>query len=169
MPEWQLVEDVFAPEYLKTIILTVQNPAKMFKTIRDQLIDIFRRTGPDFYEDVIKWDVSAEPTDFYGTWRIRDPKDARTTMWGIITVHGKQSPKDRSGTITIWLRGNLVTKIPYTTPIDKAIAWLYVWLFYAERRRRYLAKAKEHFDTLENEIRKMYGVVPIVPEIERAS
>lgn len=165
--EWRLVEDVFTPEYLKPVVLTVQNPAKIFKEIKDMMITVFRKTSPDFYEGIIKWDVSGDPIDFWGTWRIRDVKDARSTMWGIVTVQGTQSQKDKSGKITIWLRGNLVTKIPYETPIDRSIAWLYVKMFYAERKRAYLARAREHFQILENDLRRMYGIVEKIPEMER--
>jgi hypothetical protein len=167
LSEWLIVEDVFEPEYLKAITLTVQNPARIFKEIKNMLVEVFRRTGPDFYEDVIKWDVSSDPVDFYGSWRIRDQKDARTVMWGLVIVQGQQYQKDKSGKITIWLRGTLRTKIPYVTPIEKSIAWLYMRLFYAERRRRYLIKAKEHFDKLENELRAMYGITQKVPKIEQ--
>ncbi len=165
--EWRIVEDVFTPEYLKPIVLTVYNPARIFKEIKELLITVWRKTSPDFYEDIIKWDVSGDPTDFWGTWRIRDVKDARTTVWSIVTVQGTQSQKDKNGTITIWLRGNLITTIPYETPIDKSIAWLYVKMFYAERRRRYLVKSREHFQILENELRRMFGVIEKVPEMER--
>ncbi|MEM7820314.1 MAG: hypothetical protein QW761_01795 [Candidatus Aenigmatarchaeota archaeon] len=169
MTEWRIIEDIFVPEQIKTIVLTVENPARIFSTIQDLLLESFRRTSPDFYEDIIKWDVSGDPIEFYGSWRIRDPKDARTTVWGIVTVQGKQSVKDKSGRKPIWLKFWLVTKIPYKTPIDKSIAWLYMKMFYAERKRLYLAKAKEHFDRLENNIRAMFGIKERVPKVEMAS
>lgn len=169
MPEWKFVEDVFVPEYLKTITITVPNPARLINEIPKMMVEIFRKTGPDLYEDIIKWDVSDDPIDFYGTWRIRDVKDARSTMWGTVIIHGKQNKKDKNGNVTIWLRGSLITKIPYTTPIDKTIAWVYTKFFYAERRRAYLAKAKEHFDRLENELRATFGLVSRIPKVEMAS
>ena len=159
--EWQISEDVFSPEHIKPIILTVHNPARLLKIMPELLINSFRRpSSADLYEDQIKWDVVGDPVEFYGSWRIRDKKDVRTAMWGNVVIQGKQSVKDKNGTVTIWLRGTLVTKILSTTPIDKSIAWLYMYMFYKERKRAYLAKAKEHFDRLENEIRDMFGVMP---------
>ena len=174
MPEWRIVDDVFVPEYVKTIQLTVNDPAKLLKEMPDILIEVWRRTGPNVFEDSMKWDVVGDAPEFYGSWRIRDTKDARTTMWGTIMVQGKQgiikmepSEEDPSkfepkiikhGSITIWLRGTMTTKIPFTTPIDKSIAWAYMYLFYAERKREYMVKAKEHFDRFENVIREKFGI-----------
>lgn len=160
MPEWRIVDDVFVPEYVKTLTFTVTNPSKLLKEMPDLLLEIWRRTGPDVYEDFIKWDVTGDPVTFYGSWRVRDVKDLRTSMWGTITIQGNQSMKDGKGTVTIWLRGNMITKIPYTTPIDKSIAWAHMRLFYADRKRKYMAKAKEHFDKFENALRDMYNITP---------
>lgn len=159
--EWQITDDVFTPEYIKTVVLTVDNPAKLLKEMPELMLASFRRpSSADMYEDQIKWDVSGDPVGFYGAWRVRDPKDARTTVWGIVVIQGKQGVKDKRGTVTIWLRGNITTKIPFTTPIDKSIAWMYMYMFYKERKRAYAAKAQKHFDDLENAIREMFGIMP---------
>ena len=61
MPDWEIIEDVYVPEHIKTVVMTVQNPARLFKEIPELLQAVFRRTSPDLYEDTIKWDVSGDP------------------------------------------------------------------------------------------------------------
>lgn len=158
MPEWVLRADVLVPEYLKTLQYSGLRPVVLLKIMPELMKDIFRQESPQLYEDSLKWDTSAEPADFYGSWRIRDKKDARTAIWGIVTLQGKQA-KDGSGSVTVWIRGDLITTFPYSTPLDRGLAWLYIYLFYGERKKKYFVEARNRLEALENEIRKQFDLI----------
>jgi hypothetical protein len=158
MAELTIKTDILAPAYVKTLKFSGHNPARLLKEMPGLLLETFKRTPPDLFWDQIKWDVLTEPVAFYGAWRIRDRKDLRSTVWGIVIIQGKQA-KDMSGSATVWLRGDLITKFPYTSFIEKAIARVYIWLFYKEHKRRYVAEARERLDALEDAIRKLFGIM----------
>ena len=157
MPELVLKADVLAPKDEKTLNFSVHHPSKVIDVIPGLIREVFKLTGTNLFEDKLKWDTSASVTSFYGSWRGKDSKDARTTIWAKVKVQGKQS-KDKSGSITILISGELITKLPYTNIFQKIIARAYSYMFYSERRRKYIEEARRRLDILENEMRRTFEI-----------
>lgn len=158
MPDLVLKSDILAPEPEKTLKFSLYHPSKILSMIPELIKEIFRISGTNLFEDEIKWDTSGDITKFYGSWRCKDTKDARATVWPKVKVMGEQSPKDKKGSITIWISGELIVKLPYKNILEKSLARLYSYWFYSEKRRKYIAEAKDKLDVLENEMRRIFEV-----------
>jgi len=158
MPDLVLKSDILAPEHEKTLKFSLYHPSKILGMVPELIKDIFRIGGTNLFEDEIKWDTSGDITKFYGSWRGKDGKDVRTTVWPKVKVLGEQSPKDKKGSITILISAELIVKFPYKNILEKALARLYSYWFYSEKRRKYTVEAKDKLDVLENEIRGIFEV-----------
>jgi hypothetical protein len=158
MPDLLLKSDILAPEHEKTLKFSLYHPSKIIGMVPELIREIFKVTGSNLFEDEIKWDTSGDITKFYGSWRGKDPKDARSTVWSNVKVLGEQSPKEKKGSITIWISGELIVKLPYKNILEKSIARLYSYMFYSEKRRKYTAEAKGRLGILEDEIRRIFEV-----------
>jgi len=154
MPELQLKTDILAPRHVKTLKFSGFFPSRFLKLIPSLIKGVFRLSSTRFFEDKIKWDKSADPIEFYGEWRGRDDKDERTSVWVKIKVQGVQKEKDKHGEITIEITSSLVTKLPYSNFLEKALVRTYSYLFYSEQRRKYIIEARRRLNIIEDELKK---------------
>lgn len=154
MPELQLKTDILAPRHTKTLTFSGYYPSRFLKIIPTLMKEVFRLSSTKFFEDKIKWDKSGDPIEFYGEWRGRDDKDARTSVWVNVTVQGTQKEKDKKGEVTIGITSTLVTKLPYSNFLEKILVRVYSYLFYSELRRKYVIKARKSLEILEAGLKK---------------
>lgn len=159
MVEIKYKHDLLAPEHTKTFEFSVSEPTKVFKLVPQTMKDIFRIPPPGFFEDQIKWDVSADPIAFFGAWRCKDSKDNRTTVWISIKVQGTQSQKDKTGSATLRITGFIETNFSYSNPILRGVIWLYMYIYYKNQIRVYIAEARKRLEQLEDELRKEFEIV----------
>ncbi|OGI12428.1 hypothetical protein A3K64_04235 [Candidatus Micrarchaeota archaeon RBG_16_36_9] len=152
-----LVTDVFAPHYVKTLRYEGDHPSRTLKLIPALIKSNFRITSTNFYEDEIKWDVSAEPIDFFGEWRGRSGIDARTAMWVKVKVVGKQNSKDKQGHVTIYIHPYMKTTIPLKG-INGLIAPFYAHFFYKRQIKKFIEKRLLYFQRFEDDIKKELGI-----------
>lgn len=146
--------DVLAPEHKKVLEFSGYKPTRFLKIIPSLMKETMRLSSSKFFEDKIKWDVSAEDIVFYGEWRGKDEKDGRTTLWVSIKAQGSQNKNEKNGKIMIELRGEMKTKFKYSNILDKALYLTYSRLFYSDLRRRYATEAVRDITTIENELKK---------------
>lgn len=158
MPDLKLLSDVFSPHYVKTLRYEGDHPSRTLKFMPNLMKSIFRVTSTNFYEDEVKWDRSSEMIEFYGQWRGKYTHDARTTFWIKVKVIGKQNAKDKKGYVTVYIHPFLVTKLPYTNFLDKALYFSYTRLFYKAQRRKYIEKQLYLSNRFEQELRKELGI-----------
>ncbi len=154
MPELQLKTDILAPKHIKTLKFSGYYPSRFLKIVPSIMKEIFKLTSTKLFEDKIQWDKSSDPIEFYGEWRGRDDKDARTSVWIKVKVHGIQREKDKNGEITIEITSTLFTKLPYSNFLEKMLVKTYSYLFYSEQRRNYIIKARRLLEVLENQLKK---------------
>jgi hypothetical protein len=160
MAELKITTDVFAPEAVKVINITTDHPSKLLSYMPKLLQDIFRLGGSDVFEDQIKWDASeTEKIYFWGAWRAKIGKDARSTAWFDIKVQGEQNVKDKFGKATIKITASLTSTWKFSSAIERAWSYFYLNYVYADRRRKYIEEVKRNVGTLENELRRRLGVV----------
>lgn len=158
MPKLVMKSDILAPAHIKTLKFSCDHPSRLMKVIPTLMKETFKITSTNFYEDKIKWDTSADPTEFYGEWRVKDTKDNRTSLWVSVKLQGKQSIKERKGEVAVWLSGSLITEIPYSMILDKTLYRIYAYYFYSNQRRFYNEQARTLFIKLEEEIKKVLEI-----------
>jgi hypothetical protein len=159
MPDLRLSVDVFSPHYVKTLRYTGDHPSRTLKIIPNLIKSTFKITSTNFYEDEIKWDKSAPETiEFFGQWRGREPKDVRTNFWVKVKVIGKQNAKDKKGTVTIYIHPYMITTIPYSNFLDRALAYTYSHFFYGEQRRKYITKDLIYLKRFEDLLKQELGI-----------
>ena len=154
----RIAVDVYSPNHQKTIKYTGDHPSRTFKILPPLMRSIFRVTSTNFYEDEIKWDISTEDVVFYGVWRATHPEDGRTKFWIKVKVIGTQNSKTKKGTVTIYIHPYMITKMPYSNFIDKAIAKSYSYFFYGDQRRRYIDKELLYLKEFEEKVREALGI-----------
>jgi hypothetical protein len=158
MPDLKLVTDVLSPHYVKTIRYEGDHPSWTLKLVPFLMRTTFRVTSTNFYEDEIKWDVSAEPIEFFGEWRGRSGIDARTALWVKVKVIGKQSSKDKKGYVTIYIHPYMKTTIPYSNAVDKMIAPVYTKFFYKGQIKKYIERKLILCQRFEDYLKKELGI-----------
>jgi hypothetical protein len=154
-----LKADILAPEHMKTLRYEGNHPSRILKIIPDLIKDVFILTGTKLFEDVIKWDVSGDPVEFFGAWRGKDGKDKRTTVWVDIKVNGKQSKEKKEGFVIVYLTAYILTDVSTKGPGGQAVTWIYKKAFYSEQRKKYIEEARKRLNTLENEIRRYFEMM----------
>ncbi len=159
MADIRIRNDINVPEVSKDLTYHGHNPTKVFKLVPRLIKDIMRIKSAHFFEDEFKWDVSAEPILFFAYWRGRLKKDARTTMWINVRCQGEVSSKDNTGNVTLKIGGNISTKIPYNSFIDKALSHFYKHSFYSQQRREYIEEGRKYLEQIEAEIRKNFKML----------
>jgi hypothetical protein len=158
MPDIKLLSDVFSPHYVKTLRYEGDYPSRTLSFMPMLIRLNFRITSTNFYEDEIKWDRSSEMIEFYGQWRGKYTLDGRSTFWMKVKVIGKQNAKDKKGFVTIYIHPYIVTKLPYTNFLDKALYFSYTRLFYKAQRRKYIEKQLYLSSRFEQELKKELGI-----------
>lgn len=154
-----LKADILAPEHVKTLRYEGNHPSRALKIIPDLIRDVFRLTGTKLFEDVIKWDVSGDPVDFFGAWRGKEGKDKRTTVWVDVKVNGKQSKEKKEGFVIVYITAYILTDVSSKGPGGQAVTWIYKRALYSEQRRRYIEEARKRLNELENEIRRYFEMM----------
>ena len=158
--------NALAPAETKTIDYTGPHPSKLLSMVGLIMQEALKVKSTSFFEDHFKWDISGDPIDFFGIWRCKDGKDERSTIWLKIRAHGRQSVKDKTGTIKIWIQSYVIVKIPYNNSLEKSLAWLHFRTFYYNQMRKYMKDAKRAAEEAENAIRTALGMVPMVERWE---
>lgn len=152
--ETTIVTEVLVPEAEFKADYTAHDPAKLLGVMLELMKGTWRIPSAAVYTDKIKWDVTGSKTEFYGEWRARDKKDARTIVWNRIIIQGEQDPKTKEGRVTVRLKPKMYTTIKYATPIDEAVRFMYLNTFYKEQLRKYLSVAKKRVNDFDDNIRR---------------
>jgi hypothetical protein len=159
--------DMLYPNDAKTIKYTGPNPTKILFKWQSIVKNVYRIKGADTYEDVFKWDV-ANPTliKFFTKWRIKNKLDGRSTFFSSIAVQGEMDKKTKEGWVSVSYKGKIITKIPFTTPFDKALKHLYFQKFYIRQLRRYARTLQTQLNDFDTAVRSLYGLVEAPVEEE---
>jgi hypothetical protein len=150
--------EVLAPHYLKVLKLEIEQPSRALRIIPNLIRSTFKVTSTNFFEDHFKWDNTSEDNAFFDAWRGKYGYDERTTLWVDIKAQGVQNEKNKKGSLTVWLRAYLITKLTYSNFIHKAILRVYSSYFYSDQRRKYSEEVRRNMDILEKELKTQLGV-----------
>jgi len=151
-------DNLLVPVEAKTWRYRGPNPMRIWKQIMPTLILTLEIDSPRAYNDLLLWD--ARSGTFQGKWRANKSFDRWTRFWVVINAWGKidlKSP-ERMGQMTVKLHPYLETQVEYATDIQRALWWTYSYLFYNDRRRKWLAKSKDYYDQIENKLKKILGM-----------
>ena len=159
MPSIELRTDVLAPKHFKTYNFSGYHPTRFLKVAPNLIKDVFQITEPNTFEDVLKWDRSSDPIEFYALWRGKDSKDNKSTFWVTVKAMGVQKAKDKMGKITIFVSATLDTNFPYSNSLEKALITAYAYMYYHKIRRRYIMEQKRNMDEFDLEIKKILGAM----------
>ena len=150
--------EVLAPNYIKVLKFSGEHPSRVLKMIPTLMKEIFKITSTNFFEDLMKWDNLTEDNKFFGAWRGRDGKDARSDLWVDVKAQGEQNEKSKNGNVTVWLRSYLITKFKYSNSLVKGLLRVYAYYFYSEQRRKYTDEARDRLNILEKELKTQLGL-----------
>ena len=85
--------------------------------------------------------------------------DKVTNLWVQVGVQGEQNAKDKFGSANVYIRGIVNSNFPAPTPIHRAANWVYLYTFYANKRRDYIERYKRVFLEFEEEIKNLFGLL----------
>jgi len=155
----KIIDDVLSPEQWININFKGKEPVKVFLQIPKIVQLILKAEGKDVYEFHTKWDVTDDPTTFYGSWRGGRTEDRWSKTYVYAIGQGAQG-KDGLGWLTIWLRGEIETSYDYTNFIQRNLWWFYNMRFYYKQRRAYLEQGKDFIYMIRDEMRMKLGIQP---------
>ena len=158
MSEITIVDDLLAPEDFITISFKGKNPFSVCTMVPNLLRDVLKVTGQDVFESDLRWDITADNRDFYGVWWGKRGEDKWTTTRVKVRAQGSQNVKDKTGWITIILKGWLETKYEYTNFVQKSFWWFFNYMFYYKQRRRYIEFSKDNIYTMRERMTKILGI-----------
>lgn len=167
--ETVIVTEVLVPEAEFKATYSAHNPAQLLGLMLELLKGTWRIPSAATYTDKIKWDVTGKEVEFYGEWRARDKKDARSTVWNRVIVQGTQDPKTKEGKVTVRLKPKLHTTLKYATPVDEAVRFMYLNTFYKDQMKKYIAIGKKRVTDFDDNIRRILGIEERVTEARPGS
>ena len=158
MPKILIIDDLLTPQEFILLKFRGKNPYAPCTMIPNLLRDVLKVTGQDVFEVDMRWDIMDDDRDFYGIWWGKRREDKWTTTRVKITAQGEQNVKDKTGDITIMIKGYLETRYEYSNFIQKSFWWFFNYMFYYKQRRRYLDFSKDNIYTLREKILSMLGI-----------
>ena len=154
------MDDLLAPREFIEIKFQGKEPFNVCTMFPRMLIDVMKISGKDVFETDIRWDVTSDPREFYGVWMGIKKNDRWTKTFVRILAQGEQSSTDKTGNITIRLKGYVKTEYEYSTFIQRSFWWFYNYMFYYKQRRMYLERAKDDIHMLRDRLMKQLGMKP---------
>lgn len=150
-------EDIQAPASDLIIQFSGKNPFWVMTAALGLLRDTLKVSAVQLREDDIRWDVLGEKKTFYGIWRGRRTEDNWTTTWLQIIAQGGMD-RERSGDVTIKLKGWLATKFSYSNELSRNFWLLWNYGFYWKQRRAYIDQDKDDMQIIKEKILRAYGI-----------
>lgn len=147
-------DEILAPSGQYAITFTGKEPFKAMAITPKMLRDVMKIPGKDLFELDVRWDTSSDPRGFYGVWVGKRTEDRWTTTKIKIIVQGEQKTADKTGNVTIFIRGHIITNYEFSNFIQRSFWWFYNFGFYYKQRRQYLDFAKDNMQEIkENYLR----------------
>jgi len=157
MPTLSISDDIFAPADTILLKFSGKNPFSVVPPMLKTLRYVMKLAGKDVRETDIRWDVTCDPKEFYGVWMGIKKNDRWTKTYYRILAQGVQSSTDKTGNITIRLKGYIKTNYEYSTFIQRSFWWFYNYMFYYRQRRMYLERAKDDVLMLKERLQRQLG------------
>lgn len=158
MPEIQIIDDILAPSDILRVNYRGLYPFKVFTMIPAILRDVMKITGVDIREFDVRWDISSDPRDFYGYWIGMRSEDRWTRTFIRVVVQGAQASKDKSGWVSIILKGTVNTRYEYSNFLQRSFWWFFNYAFYYSQRRNYIEYAKDNIYKMRDVVSTALGI-----------
>ena len=160
MSELKITSEVLAPESSISFTISGNHPSRFLSMMPDLLKGVFKIDSSAVYEDELRWSAyENEKYYFWGRWRGKVAKDARTTEWVEVKMQGEQNVKDNFGTVTVKIKGVMTSTWKFSSAIDKALGLLYLKNIYADQRRRYNEEVKRDMERLADILRGRMEII----------
>jgi hypothetical protein len=160
MPEITISEDILAPSDTIKIKYTGKNPFSVVPPMLRTMKYVMKLSGKDMRETDLRWDITADPREFYGVWMGVKGNDLWTKTFVRVIAQGAQSSTDKTGWVEIHIKGYIETKYEYSTFIQKSFWWFYNYMFYYKQRRMYLERAKDDMFMIRDRLTTQLGILP---------
>ncbi len=157
MPKIEIIDDILAPSEMIRIKFKGKNPFAVCTLFPGLFKDVMRISGVDLRENDIRWDITADPREFYGMWQGKRKEDRWTTSFIRVVAQGAQSSKDKTGWLDLQLKGYVRTKYEYSNFLQKSFWWFFNYMFYYKQRRNYIDFSKDNIYRLKEIIERTLG------------
>ena len=170
-PVTTIIEDMdcFSPRRTITVKFTGPNIRNIIKNAPKILQTSMRTTGQRTFLDEYYVDLT-DPnlTGFHIFWHAKREFDMRTYMYGFIRLKQGKIKPDGSGTVEIEFTPKVITEweknsILQRNPIYTLLLKIYGYIFYDNRRRRYVEQCKEY---AEDMIRRVKDLLKLMESAE---
>jgi hypothetical protein len=158
MAKIRFIDDILAPIDTMKMHYEGKNPFRIFDMVRGLLRDIMKISSKDILETDVRWDIFADPRDFYGMWMGKRNEDRWTQTQIRIIIQGQMEMKTRMGWADIRFKGTVNTEYEYTNFIQRAFWWSYNRFFYYNQRRMYLDYAKDNIFDIKKQMQIALGI-----------
>jgi hypothetical protein len=156
----EIHDDILAPGDTLTIKFKGKNPFTAMKIVPGLIKYGMKISSKDMYEHEVRWDITADPRDFYGKWMGKRADDNWTKSFIRAIVQGVQDSKTKEGNVTVQLKGWILTTYNYANFIQRWFWWIYNRSFYYKQRRMYIDGNKDTMIDIKTSIQKALGIAP---------
>jgi hypothetical protein len=156
--ELTLIDDILAPKDTIVINFKGKDPYKVVLSIQKLLVGVVKLETKDVYETDSRWNLIADPRDFYSVWIAKKEEDKWSTTVLRVIIQGAQSMKDKTGWTRIELKGNLITKYKFSNFFQRSFWWFYNKMFYYKQRRIYIELRKDNLHEVRNMLMDSLGI-----------
>jgi hypothetical protein len=159
MPTITMSEDILAPSDTIKVSFKGKNPLTVIPGMLAVIKYNMKLSGKDMRETDLRWDTSSDPREFYGVWAGKKVNDRWTFTFVRVIAQGFENSTDKTGTITIWLKGSVETKFAYSNFIQKMFWFAYNYTFYWKQRRNYIERAKDDLYMIRDKLMSQLGIL----------
>ena len=156
----QLIDDILAPRDTILVKFQGRNPFLPVSMSPGLLRNIMKISSKDIMETDVRWDATGEMRNFYGKWMGKRTEDRWTATWIRIVIQGDQHAKEKTGSVTIEIKGTIRTNFKDENFVQRAFWWLYNRSFYYKQRRMYTEMAKDNMFDIRDAFQKALGIAP---------
>ncbi len=163
MPDFQIFDDLFAPNQEVEMKFTGPSPFSMVK----RTIDVFRRhfeiSGTKFTQKDTRYDYAGETRKFFIEAEMKREEDAFTVLWLDLKFQGEMHAETKVGWCRFWIYAQLRTGIEEGNLLKYLLTRLYLQLFYKQHRIQMLKRNNERARMALNDVRQAFKL-PVRPE-----
>ncbi|MBI4154233.1 hypothetical protein HY501_02775, partial [Candidatus Woesearchaeota archaeon] len=69
-------------------------------------------------------------------------------------------PTEKTGHVSIDIKGTLLTEYNYSNPFQRAFWWFYSHAFYNKQRTAYIEEGKDHIYEIRDKFQELLGISP---------
>ncbi len=159
----KVTDRFLTPQYYIKLGFSGKGVNKSYSIVPKLMKKVFGIASKDWAEPSFKWDITDKVMrSFYVEWKADfkpalKTKDRWTKGQLNVTMQGEFNSQTGEGSFTLIIIPSLIVEFVYANSLQRMLYEIYMRMFYAEQRRKYVEYSKMKMNEFIDELKSIYG------------